>query len=274
MAALSDEELKRNNITELPNGEFYCHLCWKQPSDMGRVREHLGSHDHTRRMSIKAYCENPLAWVPVEQHRWTVIQNCAATCRLCHKAMVETHWNCAGHLNKVQWEMSQQQQQPWAPSSSQSYISSATTQSSSPLPHVNSCQHEMTSQRLEHSPPPLPPVPLPPRQRCSGRGFAPGPTVDDSAAYSPVLEHTPCDVRQSSAALPETGGQQHELVIGDTGVLLQAAAHWQCPKPPPPREQRSSGSCIATGVTVTAIAACRPAADQTLDKEERLIYYV
>ena len=164
MAALTVEELlsngasltEHNDIFHLSDGQFYCRLCWKFPSDMNRVIEHLGGHEHIRRMSIKAYHENPLDWVPVEQQPWTVIINCAAHCKLCNKAMVETHWNCAVHLRRVQREMSQQQQSPWASSSSQSHIFSATTQSSSPLPHVKSCQHEMTSRGLVESPPPLP----------------------------------------------------------------------------------------------------------------------
>ena len=272
MAALTVEELlsngasltEHNDIFHLSNGHFYCRLCWKHPSDMNRVIEHLGGHEHIRRMSIKAYHENPLHWVPVEQQPWTVIINCAAHCKLCNKAMVETHWNCAVHLRRVQWEMSQQQQSPWASSSSQSHIFSATTQSSSPLPHVKSCQHEMTSRGLVESPPPLPPVPPSPRQGSSGSG---------SAAYSPVPEHTPCDVGQSSATLAEMRGQQHENSFGHNEEPRQATADRL--------EQRSSGSCIATGVTGTGIAACRPAADQTpcertpsLDKEGCVIYYV
>ena len=241
-------------------------------------------------MRIKKYYDNPLDFVPIEQHPWTVIINEEATCRLCQKRMVENHWNSALHLKRVEWEMWQQQQKsssawasfssqsytcgkwdmrqqqhsPWASPSSQSYTSGATMQSSSPLPHVGSCQHEMSPPPLPPVPPPLPPVPPSPRQRSSGSG---------SAAYAPVLESKPCDAWQSSATLSGMRGQQRERSFGNKEGLWPTPTQWL--------KMGNDGSCIAPGVPDTCLAACRPAAHQTpcketplLKEDGREIYYV
>ena len=302
MAFLTEQELEYNGITHQSNGGFHCKLCWKYPSDMHRVQEHLNSKDHIQRMRVKKYYEKPLDFVPMEQHPWTEIINEEATCKLCQKRMVENHWKSARHLKRVEWEMSQQQQKSssevasfacqsftygkwdmWqqehsrsASPSCQSYTSGATTQSSWPvencqqlpvkatLPHVKNCQHEMNSPPLPPVPPPLPPVPPSPRQRSSGSG---------SAAYGPVLGSQPCDAWQSSATLSGMRGQQRESSFGNKEGLWQTPTHWL--------KMGSDGSCIATGVTDTGLAACRPAADQTpceetpsLDEEGWEIYYV
>ena len=294
MASLTEQDLKYNGITHQSDGLFYCKLCWKYPSDMDRVNQHLQSKQHTQKMRIKKYYDNPLDFVPIEQHQWTVITNATATCILCQKTMVETHWNSALHLKRVKWEMSQQQQKSssevasfssqsytygkwdmWqqehsrsASPSCQSYTSGATTQSSSPvencqqlpvkatLPHVENCQHEMNSPPLPPVPPPLPPVPPSPRQRSSGSG---------SAAYGPVLGSQPCDAWQSSATLSGMRGQQREKCLSNDEGLKMG----------------NDDSCIAREVPDTCLAACRPAADQTpcketplLEEDGREIYYV
>ena len=294
MAFLTEQELEYNGITHQSNGGFHCELCWKYPSDMHRVQEHLNSKDHIQRMRVKKYYEKPLDFVPREQHPWTEIINEEATCKLCQKRMVENHWKSARHLKRVEWEMSQQQQKSssevisfacqsftygkwdmWqqehsrsASPSCQSYTSGATTQSSSPvencqqlpvkatLPHVKNCQHEMNSPPLPPVPPPLPPVPPSPRQRSSGSG---------SVAYGPVLGSQPCDAWQSSATLSGMRGQQREKCLSNDEGLKMG----------------NDDSCIAREVPDTCLAACRPAAHQTpcketplLKEDGREIYYV
>ena len=211
MAVLSEEELQDNEITHLYDGQFYCRLCGKQPSDMDRVKEHIGSLKHTRKMRTKAYYDDPLSWVPVEQRQWTEIINREATCKLCHKEMVETHWNCALHLKNVEWEISQQQQPPLPPvppaprrrsSGSDSAAYSPVLerkpcdvwQSSATLPEMHGQQHDISSGNKEG----LWQAPADwIEQRSGGSCIATEVTDTDLDACRPDADQTPCGVTTS-----------------------------------------------------------------------------
>ena len=161
---LSDVELQRNQIIRLQNGEFKCDLCWKYPSDMQRVREHLDGGVHKRRMLTAKYNQAPLTYIPEEHRRWAEVVGWMVKCTLCNRGMVETHWNSYRHVRNVEWKLWEQQQAQSSSSSSQSYVASA----------------------MVESPPPMPPTPPSPGHRSSGSGQSSG-TVSEKCGQQHVI---------------------------------------------------------------------------------------
>ena len=103
VAPFNDDQLAINRIIQRPNGTFHCELCWKNPECMWRVRQHVGSKDHKRRMANMQYQEDPVAYVPYPHREFTELRNGWATCKICDSAMVENHWKSEASRQEPCW---------------------------------------------------------------------------------------------------------------------------------------------------------------------------
>eukprot|EP00930_Biecheleria_cincta_P018361 TRINITY_DN14329_c0_g1_i1.p1 TRINITY_DN14329_c0_g1~~TRINITY_DN14329_c0_g1_i1.p1 ORF type:complete len:311 (-),score=42.12 TRINITY_DN14329_c0_g1_i1:124-1056(-) len=160
---LDPEEMRHNLISRKPDGDFYCALCWKSPPDEWRVKEHLMSKDHLRRMSNEQYRADPLACVPSPHREFTVNLDGWATCTLCNKKMDESHWHSAKHTQYLNWALVQR--------------SAVCNVAQLPLPLVD-------------SPPPLPQPPPPPERPGVGCGAAAGGSVIAGGKLFPAASDT------------------------------------------------------------------------------------
>jgi hypothetical protein len=106
--ALDPDEMRYNEISREPDGQFYCALCWKHPTDEWQVIKHLQSKEHEKRILNREYEKDPLACVPSPHREFTVILGGWATCRLCNKRMDESHWNSDKHIRYLNYYLGQQ----------------------------------------------------------------------------------------------------------------------------------------------------------------------
>ena len=158
--AFEPDELRRNQISRKENGEFWCGLCWKSPTDEWQVQNHLQSKEHERRMRNQEYEADPLACVPQPHHKFTKNLDGWATCMLCYKRMDESHWNSRKHVN---------------------YLNKALGQRNAvcnvPPPPLSAVDIG----------PPLPQPPPPPEQPSIGCGMALGTASATNAAHAQTL---------------------------------------------------------------------------------------
>ena len=98
---LDSETLEFHRISKKPNGEFYCALCWKNPTDGWQVLTHLQSHEHQRRMKNEQYEADPLAFVPHPHRDFTQLVDGWATCTICDERMDEKHCHSVKHMRWV-----------------------------------------------------------------------------------------------------------------------------------------------------------------------------
>ena len=105
---LDPGEMKFNEISREPDGQFYCALCWKHPTDEWQVITHLQSKEHEKRILNREYEKDPLACVPSPHREFTTILGGWAICTLCNKRMDASHWNSGKHIRYLNYYLARQ----------------------------------------------------------------------------------------------------------------------------------------------------------------------
>jgi hypothetical protein len=107
---LSEAVLTQNHVACMPDGQFHCELCHQQLHGEGRLRAHLRSKHHLRRLGNAEWWEDPLSQIP-EPHRTFTKRNEVGwpICTLCNKRMERPHWLSAKHQQWIDQAIKQQQ---------------------------------------------------------------------------------------------------------------------------------------------------------------------
>ena len=89
-----------HQMVELHDGRYACGLCEKELPHVSRVLQHCGTRLHINKLHYQFLEQNPLAEIPVEQHKFVSVDpDGAVRCKLCARTPVCTqeHLVCTMH---------------------------------------------------------------------------------------------------------------------------------------------------------------------------------